>query len=198
MEAQDSPSGDVTVLLEQWRAGDEQAFESLLPLVYEELRRVAAGHFRSERRNHTLQPTEVLHEAYLRLARPGASFENRAHFFAAAARSIRQVLVDYARRRNAAKRPDGLERVTLLEAPASGSAPDVEVLALNEALERLESISKRQAEIVELRYFAGLTREEIADSLGVSVPTVSREWRVARILLRRWLAPAGGGAAADS
>lgn len=187
-----SDSDEITALLVRWREGDEKALDELLPQVYEELREVAAAAFQRERSDHTLQPTAVLHEAFLRIAGPGASYENRAHFFGAAARAIRRVLVDYARRRSAAKRPNADDRITLVDAPTPKGRTDVEVLALHGALERLEQVDPRKAKIVELQTFGGLTQQEVSDFLGISRMTVSRERRLANMLLGRWLdTPAG-------
>lgn len=178
---------EITELLVRWRKGDESALTELLPQVYEELRRVAVNAFERERNDHTLQPTAVLHEAYLRLAGPGASFENRAHFFGAAAHAIRRVLVDHARRKQAAKRPSVSDRITLVDSPTPEARDQVEILTLHQALERLEQVDPRKAKIVELQTFGGLTQKEIATFLGISRLTVNREWRLARLLLGRWL-----------
>jgi RNA polymerase sigma factor (TIGR02999 family) len=194
----DSEGGaDLTALLIGWSEGDETALETLLPVVYGELRRQARRALRREAVGHTLQPTALVHEAYLRLVdqRP-IRWEGRAHFFRVAARCMRQVLVDAARTRQAAKRGHGAHPVTLADAQdvvASPSDPGAEtgldVLALDEALDRLAAMDPDQARLVELRYFAGLTLDETAAALGVSSATVSREWAVARRWLRRELAP---------
>ncbi len=181
------PTTEITELLVRWRKGDKSAIDELLPQVYDELHQVAANAFERERRDHTLQPTAVLHEAFMRLAGPGASFENRAHFFGAAAHAIRRVLVDHARRKQAAKRPSASDRITLVDSPTPDAQDQVEILTLHQALERLEHIDARKAKIVELQTFGGLTQEEIASFLGISRPTVNREWRLARLLLGRWL-----------
>lgn len=178
----------VTQLLSRMGEGDSAAFEEFLPLVYQELRRLASAYLRKERADHTLQPTAVVHEAYLRLAGPRASFENRKHFFAAAAQAMRRVLVDHARHHAAAKRPGSAGKVTLVDSHDATSIPDAEILSLHEALERLEQIDRRKTRVVELRYFGGLSQAEIAEVLGISVRTVARDWRVARLMLRRWLA----------
>jgi RNA polymerase sigma factor (TIGR02999 family) len=184
------PAADVTQLLAAWGAGDREALDALLPAVYAELRRQARRALEREVAGHTLQPTALVHEAYLRLVdqRP-ARFESRAHFFGVAARCMRQVLVDAARTRQAAKRGGGAAAVTLGAVDAAGAAVerDVEVVALDEALERLAAIDPHQARLVELRYFAGLTLDETAAALGISPATVSREWSVARRWLRREL-----------
>ncbi len=177
-------SQEVTAILKEWSAGDREALERLMPLVYGELRRLAASHLRSERGDHTLQPTALVHEAYLRLVgQRSVSWANRAHFFGIAARMMRRVLVDHARRRLAAKRSPGTLYVALGE---DAAAPDrtPELLALDRALTELERLDPRQARVVELRFFAGLSVEETAEVAGVSTATVKREWRTARAFLR--------------
>jgi RNA polymerase sigma factor (TIGR02999 family) len=191
MEGDDAPpSANVTQLLAAWGAGDREALDALLPAVYVELRRQARRALQREAAGHTLQPTALVHEAYLRLVdqRP-ARFESRSQFFGVAARCMRQVLVDAARTRQAAKRGGGAQAVTLSDVDAAGAAAerDVDVIALDEALQRLAAIDPDQARLVELRYFAGLTLDETAAALGVSAATVSREWSVARRWLRREL-----------
>jgi RNA polymerase sigma factor (TIGR02999 family) len=190
------PNADagVTGLLAAWGAGDRAALDALLPLVYDELRRQARSALRGEGAGHTLQPTALVHEAYLRLAdgRPGP-WRSRGEFFGIAARCMRQVLVDAARTRQAAKRGGGAHAVTLGDADAvaagaaGGEVAGVDVLALDAALERLAALDPDQARLVELRYFAGLTIDDTAAALGVSPATVSREWSVARRWLRRAL-----------
>jgi RNA polymerase sigma-70 factor, ECF subfamily len=181
-------SGDVTALLGRWRAGSAEAEAALMAKVQTELRRLAAGYLRRERVGHTLQPTAVVNEAYLRLVRQRAvPWENRAHFFGIAARMMRRVLVDHARRRQAAKR-DGVaaEPVTISGIPAPAPAADqIDLLSLHEALSALAALDPRQAEIVEMRYFAGLTIEEVAEVLNISPATVKREWTTAKLWLRR-------------
>jgi RNA polymerase sigma factor (TIGR02999 family) len=159
---------------------------SLMPLVYDELRRIAAGYMRRERPGQTLQATALVNEAFIRLAsEQPRSFVNRQHFLAIAALSMRQILVQRARARKAAKRGGAPRRVTLGEALAPTRPPDVDMLALDEALTRLASIDQQQARIVELRYFAGLTIEETAEVVGISPATVKREWAMARAWLKR-------------
>ena len=172
-------------LIARWRAGDEQALKDLLPLVYEELRRVARKHLRSQRANHTLQTTALIHEAYLRLAgAPGASVRDHNHFVALASRVMRQVLVDHARGRLAAKRQGGV-RVTLSE--AADTTDEVDVLGVDEALTRLSEFDRQQAQVVELRFFGGLSIQETADALQISESTVKRDWTMARTWLSREL-----------
>jgi RNA polymerase sigma factor (TIGR02999 family) len=183
------PPRDVTALLLAWRSGDAQAGEQLLPMVYEELHRQAARAMRREDEAHTLQPTALVHEAYLRLVdQRRVEWKNRAHFFGVAAQAMRRVLVDHARSRLAEKRGGALQRVTLGDAGSEPNAHDgLEVLALHEALERLAALDPEQARLVELRYFGGLGIDETAEALGVSSATVKREWAVARAWLRREL-----------
>jgi RNA polymerase sigma factor (TIGR02999 family) len=180
---------EVTALLRDWSRGDRQALERLMPLVHGELRRLAASYLRAERPDHTLQPTALVHEAYLRLVdQRSVSWANRAHFFGIAAQLMRRILVDHARKRQAAKRA-AVYRVTGTSAgsPSADRAP--EILALDGALSDLEKLDARQARIVELRFFAGLTVEETAEVTGVSPATVKREWRTARAWLRREMGP---------
>jgi RNA polymerase sigma factor (TIGR02999 family) len=180
--------GAVTRLIEQARGGDTLALEQLVPLVYGELRRLAARYVRHERPGHSLQATALVHEAYLRLLKDDdLSFENRAHFLGIAARSMRQILVEHARARDAAKRGGERRRITLDEAVAAGQPLDVDLLAVDEALERLARRDAQHARIVELRFFGGLTNEETAEALGVSPATVKRAWAVARAWLFREL-----------
>lgn len=177
-------TGDVTRLLVKWRAGDEAAFRELMELVYHELRRRADAYLRRERTNHTLAPTGLVHETYLKLVgEAGIPWTDRAHFFAVAARAMRQILVDRARRRSAAKRGGAAERVTLSNLPAREGEMSVNLVALDAALERLAALDPVQARLVELRYFGGLTIEETADVLGSSPATVKRAWASARAFL---------------
>jgi RNA polymerase sigma-70 factor, ECF subfamily len=183
---------EVTQLLHAWRKGDQAAFEQLLPLVYDELRQLARRYLRRERQGHTLQTSALVHEAYLRLIKPGdaegGEFENRAHFFGIAAHAMRRVLVDNARRRNFAKRGGGVVRHVELEEAATVSAGrDAELVALDDALQELARIDSRKCRVMELRYFGGLSVEETATALGISVATVMREWSTARAWLRREL-----------
>ena len=174
----------VTYLLERWSQGDREAAEQVVPLVYDELHDIAAKELRRRRGGDTLQATAIVHEAYLRLSGQGAlRWSSRTHFFAVAAHLVRQILVDYARRQHRLKRGGRSERVTLSEAVAFVAARDPDLLALDEALARLEALDPRKATIVELRFFAGLTLDEAAEQLGISRETVSREWRRARAWL---------------
>ena len=192
-------SADVTGLLIAWSKGDRAALDALLPVVYAELRRQARRALRREAAGHTLQPTALVHEAYLKLVdQPPDRWQGRAQFFGVAARCMRQVLVDAARTRRAAKRGGGARPITLgdaeslIAAPSgAGEAAGDDVLALDEALTRLAALDPDQARIVELRYFAGLTIDDTAATLGISPATVSREWTVARRWLRRELARCG-------
>ena len=175
----------VSALLERYRAGDQAALQSLLPLVYNELRRLAHRYLQKERPNHTLQSTAVVHEAYLRLvAQRGARFENRAHFFAICAQLMRQVLVEYARTRKALKR-DGGYRVTLDDAMLFTGGGGVDLVCLDDALKDLARLDAQQSKIVELRFFAGLSIEETAQALQISPATVKRHWDTAKMWLYR-------------
>ncbi len=179
---------NVTRLLRAWRTGDAQANDALMSAVYEELRRQAAAYLRRERRDHTLQATALVHEAFLRLIRQqDLDWQSRAHFFGVAAQMMRRILVDYARERNAAKRPRPDERVPFEDHVASVPAPAIEVLMLDRALSALAVIDARQAQIVELRYFGGLSEQDVATALSLSRSTVTREWRAARAWLYRWM-----------
>ena len=190
----DSPT-EVTQLVLAMNGGDQSARSALLPLVYAELRQQAESYFRAQRGNHTLQPTALVHEAYLRLLKDeDLSFQNRAHFLAIAARSMREILVEHARARDAQKRGGHRQRVTLDEGVAAGGPRDVELVALDAALERLEQVDPAHARIVELRFFGGLTNEETAEALGVSPATVKRGWAVARAWLFRELSSGQGPA----
>lgn len=176
---------EVTVLLQDWKRGDQEALLAVIPLVYKELRRLAHYHLRSERPDHTLQSTALVHEAYLRLVgSPPAELQNRAHFIAVASRAMRQILVDYARGRRANKR-DGGCRIDYEDMPALPVAGDAELLALNDALDELSRIDERQAKIVEMKFFGGLSAPEISEVLGISRATIDREWATARVWLHR-------------
>jgi len=189
MNEQRSPDpGGVTQLLLRWSQGDGNALEDLLPIVHRQLRRVAHRELRDERIGHTLQPTALVNELYLRLVEQRhASWQNRAHFFAVAAQMMRRILVDYARAQVAVKRGALSPRVSLDEAADVGSAPAFEVIAVDAALERLAEIDPVQARVVELRFFSGLTVEEIAHVLHRSPRTIKREWRLAKAWLHHQL-----------
>ena len=192
-----SDSDEVTALLRAWAAGQPGAADRLVPVVYQQLRRRAAAYLRLERHNHTLQPTALVHEAYLRLAeQQKLSWQNRAQFFGVAAQMMRRILVDHARRRNMHKRSGQWFRVSLDGELPPGAAPDFDVLALDELLVRLTAFDARKARVVELRYFGGLSLDEIAGVLEVAPRTVEREWRAARAWLHSQLTrdPDGGPA----
>jgi RNA polymerase sigma-70 factor (ECF subfamily) len=179
-----SSPGEVTHLLLELRHGNKEAEGLLIPLVYKELRRIAAGYLRRESTDHSLQPTALVHEAYLRLTDiKEIDWLGRSHFYAVSATIMRRILVDHARAHNARKRGDGWDAVSLNDAmlPSPERAP--EILALDEALDRLALLDARQAKIVELRFFAGMSEEETGNVLGVSARTVKRDWRVAKAWL---------------
>ncbi len=186
-------SPDVSQLLAQWKAGDGQAREQLLPLVYDELKRVARRHLRGEAEGHTLQTTALVHEAYLRLVGTDLSWEGRRHFLAVAAQVMRRVLVDHARGRGRAKRGGGITAVALQEELAAAPARPADLLDLDEALERLSSLDPRKAQVIDLLYFGGLSYDETAAVLGISPATVHRDLRLARAWLFRELQSAGSG-----
>jgi RNA polymerase sigma-70 factor, ECF subfamily len=184
------PRRDITALLRDWSGGDREALERLMPAVYGELRRLAASYLKSERPDHTLQPTALVHEAYLRLSNQrSVDWVNRAHFFGISARIMRRILVDHARRRGAIKRDGSVLRLTAPEAGAADRAPGL--IALDAALTSLEALDPQQARVVELRFFGGMTVEETAEATGVSTATVKREWRTARAWLKREIEMAG-------
>jgi RNA polymerase sigma factor (TIGR02999 family) len=181
----DETTGAATELLHAWSRGDEQARDALLPVVYQELRRRAGAYLKQERQGHTLQPTALVHEVYLRLAgQTRFSWQNRAQFFGVAAQMMRRVLVDHARERAAAKRPGGI-RVTLHESLSVVHPDDCEVLVLHDALDELAALDPRQAQIVELKYFGGLSEQEVAEVLSLSRATIAREWQTARAWMFR-------------
>ena len=181
------PTEEVTILLNQISAGDGDAPEKLLPLVYEDLRRLARAYFTDEKTDHTLQATALVHEAYIRLVNwENVSWQNRAHFFAVAAEIMRKILIDHARRKNAQKR-DGGQKILLDDAISFAKEKELDLLKLDEALQTLEKLDKRQAKIVELRFFGGLSIEETAYILKVSETTVRREWTFAKAWFQREL-----------
>ncbi|MGP0017350.1 MAG: sigma-70 family RNA polymerase sigma factor [Candidatus Sulfotelmatobacter sp.] len=180
------PPMQVTQLLQGWREGDSKALDALLPLVYKELRRLAHFQLRNERADHTLQSSALVHEAYLRLVGVNPPrWESRTHFFAIAAQLMRQILVDYARRHRAAKRGGKVCKVSLQDAMVMPRQTDIDVIALDDALQTLTKIDERQGRVVELRFFAGLSLEEISRALNVGPATVQRDWTAARAWLYR-------------
>jgi len=180
------PAQNVTQLLLGWGKGDKDALDQLLPIVYDELRRQAARYLRRERVGHTLQTTALIHEAYIRLVdQRNVQWQNRAHFFGIAAQLMRRILVDHARTKKRAKRGGSDVRVSLAEATLVTKSKDLDVVALDEALERLADIDEQQARIVELRFFSGLTVEETAEVLSISPATVKRDWSMAKAWLHR-------------
>ena len=182
----ETDSHEITRLLADWSRGDERALEQLMPLVYDELRRMAHGYMRRQPSNHTFQTTELIHEAYLKLAKGGGQdFQNRAHFFGVAAKAMRHILVDYARSKQSEKRGGGRERIELSDDTAVSFDRADQLVALDEALKTLESLDERKCRVVELRFFGGLSIEEVGDALGVSTSTVKREWTVAKTWIRR-------------
>lgn len=180
--------GDITALLAAHSSGDPDAMDELFPLVYDELRRIAHQRMRGERTDHTLRTTALVHEAYLELVDlDRVDWQDRSHFFALAARVMRNVLVDYAVKRNAEKRGGDRDRVPLQEGDATAEINFGDVLAVHQALERLETVDERSVRVVECRFFAGLTIEETANALGISPATVGRDWRMARAWLNHEL-----------
>ena len=180
------PSSPVTDLLARWRNGDREALDALMPQVYEELRRLARHYLRQERSDHTLQSTALVHEAYVRLlGQNPPEWKNRAHFFGIAARLMRQILVDHARSHHAAKRGGAALKITLSDAIAGTKAKNLDVVALDRALNNLAQLSQQQSQIVELRFFSGLTIEDTSEALGISPATVKRSWTAARAWLFR-------------
>lgn len=181
-------SPEVTQLLLAWGDGDSAAFEQLVPLVHAELRRIARRHMGHERRDHTLQATALVNEAYMKLVDlRRVRWQDRSHFFAMSARLMRRVLVDFARSRKYQKRGGGAQKVSIDEALLVVEVPGDDLIALDEALEALEALDARKSQVVELRFFAGLTVEETAEALHVSVDTVMRDWKLAKAWLSRKL-----------
>jgi RNA polymerase sigma factor (TIGR02999 family) len=179
-------AAEITGILFRWSQGDEHALDSLTPLVYRDLRRIAARLLRAERSGHTLQPTALVNEAYLKLAGDAkVQWQNRSHFFAVAARAMRQILVDHARGHLAAKRGGGVTVVPLEEGLVFARERSADLLALDRALQRLSAIDPRKTRVVELRFFAGLNNDEIAELLQISPNTVMRDWNMAKAWLRR-------------
>jgi RNA polymerase sigma factor (TIGR02999 family) len=193
-EPDEPPPGDITRLLQSWSEGSGAARDELARLVYDELHRRAVAMLRRESRGHTLRPTALVHEAYLRLVGQRTSWRNSSHFFGVASQAMRRVLVDHARARHAAKRAEGGLRVELTEALASSAPRDVDLLALDAALDALAERDSEQARMVELRFFGGLSHEEAADVMGVSLAAAKREWSLAKAWLFRRLRKDAGDA----
>jgi RNA polymerase sigma factor (TIGR02999 family) len=190
------PGHDVTRLLDDLSAGKQQAFEQLLPLLYAELRRRAASQLRRERRHHTLQPTALVNEAFMKLVgQRSVHWQNRVHFLSVASQAMRRILLDHARTHRRVKRGGAPAQVTLDEAMLSAESRSIDVLALDEALQRLSALDERQARVVELRFFGGLSVEEAAEVLHLSPATVKREWSMARAWLHAELSGPAPGAA---
>jgi RNA polymerase sigma factor (TIGR02999 family) len=186
---------EVTQLLIQLTDGNRNVLDDLLPLIYGELRSLAANYLRRERAGHTLQPTALVHEAYLRLVdQTRVQWQNRAHFFGVAAQMMRRILVDHARGRDAEKRGGELQKVSLDENIDVAGEKDLNLVALDDALNRLAELDPQKSRIVELRFFGGLSAEETAEVMGVSVPTIKRQWRMAKAWLYGQVSSGGGGA----
>ena len=184
-----TPSEQATRIVNALAAGDHHAADELMPLVYDEFRQLAGDYLRQETRAHTLQPTALVHEAYMRLIdQTRVNWQGRTHFFAVGAQAMRRILVDHARGKGRAKRGGGWQRIALDETLMVSSHNDADVLAVDEAIDRLAKLDPRQARIVELRFFGGLTVEEVAEVLGVSKRTVENDWKIVRAWLRRELA----------
>ncbi|HVG38472.1 MAG TPA: sigma-70 family RNA polymerase sigma factor [Pyrinomonadaceae bacterium] len=183
------PDRSITELLVKWGRGDKAALDELMPLVYDELRKLAASYLRRQAGGHTLQATALVHEAYVRLAdRQGASMQHRAQFFGLAAKMMRDILVDHARKRAATKHGGGQLHISLSQAERSGHQPEVELVALDDALKDLAATNPQHSRVIELRFFGGLTIEEAAEVMSLSNATVERYWSFARAWLRRELA----------
>ena len=190
----DPAPGDVTRLLLAWQNGDRGALERLIPLVYDELHRLAKNHLRKERPGHTLQPSAIVNETYLKLVdRPAANWQNRAHFFAISAQLMRRILVDSARAHRSKKRGAGLSKVTLDEALIGPQEKGQDLVALDDALTVLAEVDPRKSQVVELRFFGGLSAEETAEILKVSPDTVLRDWKLAKTWLKREISKGSGG-----
>lgn len=183
----DFQAGEITALLASLQQGDRAAEEKLMALVYQELRRIAQHQMNGERTGHTWQPTELIGQVYMRMFNGATSFENRAHFFAIAALQMRRLLVEHARAKAAGKRGGAQVQVSLSKAADLGSSLDLDLLALDEALQKFEQLFPRAYQVVALRFFAGLTEEEAAELLGISVTTLKRDWGFAKVWLYRQL-----------
>lgn len=187
----DAARAEVTQLLQQWSNGQQQALDQLLPQIHGELRKLAASYLRRERPDHTLQPTALVNEAFLKLVdQRAARWQNRAHFFGIAAQAMRRILVDHARAVSASKRGGEWRKVPLEDASLMGPVRDIDLLALDEALTRLAALDSQQSRVVELRFFGGLTLEETAEVMRLSPATIGREWRMAKAWLSAELGPA--------
>lgn len=196
--AMQPPAGDLTRLLKAASGGERRDVDALLAAMYADVRRLAMSHLRTERRDHTLQPTALVHEAYLKLIEQRSTdWKDRAHFFGVASRIIRRILVDHAREKAAAKRGGGAQRIALDDVESSHGPRDVNLMALDEALEELASIDERQARIVELKFFGGLTIPEIAEALSIGRRSVDREWQIARSWLFHRLSHVEGSSPHD-
>lgn len=183
---------DITEILAEWRDGNPTAAERLFPIVYEELRSQARRYLRHERSDHTLQPTALVHEAYMRLGgQSDVAIENRTHFFGIASRVMRQILVDHARAHKAQKRGGAAVRLSVENIDIIPEQSAADILELNEAMQRLEEIDKRKCQVVEMRFFGGLTEDQIAEIIGVSEKTVRRDWNFAKLWLYRELTSGG-------
>jgi RNA polymerase sigma factor (TIGR02999 family) len=182
------PTPDITRLLVDWSEGRREALDQLLPAIYQELHKIAGSYLRRERADHTLQPTALIHEAYLRLVGPNVpSFKSRTHFYGVAAHVMRQILVEHARARGAAKRGAGGRKVSLDDITLFSTERTADLVALDDALTTLAGFDERKSKVIELRFFAGLSLDDTADALGVSVATISRELRLAQAWLQREL-----------
>ncbi len=181
-------TSQITQILEEIKAGDRSAFEKLVPLVYDELRELAASHLKRERKNHTLQPTALVHETYMKLLdQSRVDWQGRTHFFAVGAQAMRRILVDHARQHRAAKRGGGRQLIALDEKLLPGARRNEDLLAVDDAMAKLAQLDPQQARMVELRFFGGLTMAEVAEVLGMSKRSVEREWTMVRAWLRREL-----------
>jgi RNA polymerase sigma factor (TIGR02999 family) len=181
-----NPQGEVTMLLAAWSKGDQSALNKVMPLVYAELHRIARRAWSQNPRNNTLQPTALINEAYLKLANAeAASFQDRCHFFAIASMAMRQILVNHAKGRLSGKRGGGRVNVSLNDVQPAVTQEAAEIVALHEALDALQAVDPRKSKVVEMRYFGGLSVEETAEALGISIATVNRDWRLARSWLIR-------------
>jgi len=183
----EAQSGEITQLLVAWSHGEETALQTLTPIIYEELRRLAQSYMRQERTGHTLQSTAVVHEAFIRLIDQNVEWKSRAHFFAIAAKMMRRILVDHARARSTSKRGAGMPRVAMDVQTVESQERSVDLMALDEALQHLAKIDPQRGRIVELKYFGGLSNEESANVLGISPATVQRQWSGAKAWLYREL-----------